>query len=111
MRDVVIGIREAEGRDDKRGFEALDRARELGADDVGRDGRVTGVVSVLHELEVRRRGVEQRERSTILVATHLHDVVARVEATLHVPEPHRIGIARRVAREHCDRHDIRDARP
>ena len=112
VRHVVIGVGETERREHERGIERGERGAERVDEHVGRDRAVAGVVGVLDELEVHRRRVEQVERGGVLVAAGLHHVVARREPRLHVPLAHRVRRVRgRVAGEHRDDRDARDARP
>ena len=116
MRHVVVGIREPERRQHQRRVERRQRRDESVGDSFRRDRAVTREVGVFDEVEMHGNCIDNRERAAVLPSARLHDVVARREPALHVPQSHRLGVRDGIACEHRDdgdaavhRHEARAA--
>ena len=100
VRPPVVGVREPEGDQHRRGH-GLDEDRlQRGGDLLG--GRDLEPVLVVGEVEPHRRGADARHGLALLLAPGADDVVAVVEAAERVPPRRLLRVPRRASAEDGD---------
>jgi hypothetical protein len=98
----VVGIGQAEGREDCGRCEGVDRVGERDRDRCGCWPLRAGEVLVVGELEPYRVGLEHRKRGAVLLAPPGHDVITGGVAAVGVPLGRRVRVPGRPPAEHRD---------